>query len=180
HLAKQLEIIISIHKLYEKAIRPTKYDDLTQAFSRRYQKELLRQAYDVAKKNQEPLTICTVDINMFKEINDRYGHEIGDECLLYFAESVRANPFENMIFSRVGGDEFSFVFPQTDCVLASEYIAKLRQYLETHPFIVDQQSVQVAFGCGIAVFPDDGENLNELIRLSDARMYADKTAMKQK
>ncbi len=179
HLAKQLEIIISIHKLYEKAIRPTKYDELTQAYSRRYQKELLGKAFEAAKESHEPLAICTIDINMFKEINDRYGHEIGDECLVYFADSVRANPFENMIFSRVGGDEFSFVFPHAGNAEVSRYVAELRHYLEVNLFVVGGSKEHVTFGCGVAVYPDDGKELAGLIRLSDARMYADKTAMKQ-
>ncbi len=180
HLAKQLEIIISIHKLYEKAIRPTKYDELTQAFSRRYQKELLAKAFAAAKASHDPLSVCTVDINMFKEINDRYGHEIGDECLVYFADAVRANPCQDMIFSRVGGDEFSFVFPRTGYSDVCAYIARLRNYLAANPFVVGDHSESVTFGCGVAVYPEDGDELAGLIRLSDSRMYADKTAMKQK
>jgi hypothetical protein len=77
HLAKQLEITIAIHKLYEKALLPTKYDELTQAYTRKHYKELLGKAILSAKQHKTPFSLCVIDINNFKEINDRYGHETG-------------------------------------------------------------------------------------------------------
>jgi diguanylate cyclase (GGDEF)-like protein len=178
HLAKQLEITIGIHKLYEKAIRPTKYDELTQAFTRKYHKELLAIAFQKAKDEDSPLSICTFDINLFKEINDTYGHETGDECLAHFSRTILGLMTPEMFFSRVGGDEFVLVLSGKRFQEATAFIKTIREMLKATPFEGLDSRHEIRFGCGIASFPDDGRELSDLIRLSDARMYLDKTLVK--
>ncbi|MBU1145146.1 MAG: sensor domain-containing diguanylate cyclase [Firmicutes bacterium] len=178
HLAKQVEIAIAIHKLYEKAIRPTKYDELTQAYTRRYHNELLLEAVKKVDEDHSHLSICIIDINRFKEINDVYGHEIGDQCLTYFADCVRENTVENMIFSRIGGDEFTIIFSDANQIKAMGYIEKIRLFMEKNKFQIQDKSELIRFACGISTYPDEGKNIKTLIKLADDRMYEDKAKMK--
>jgi len=177
-LAKQLEITIGIHKLYEKAIRPTKIDELTQAYTRNYQKELLGKAFSEAIENKHPLSICTIDINNFKEINDLFGHDAGDDCLSFFAGGVHRFRTENIIFSRVGGDEFTLVMTNLDYQESLKHIEKLRRFFMKHPFQYNHSVQYLEFGCGISTYPQDGTTLADLIKLSDQRMYQDKANIK--
>jgi len=178
HLAKQLEITIAIHKLYEKALLPTKYDELTQAYTRKHFKELLSRSVINAIDNQIPFSICTIDINNFKEINDRYGHDIGDDCLSFFASAIRSVAPDNMMFSRIGGDEFSFAFLHANIQEVSQHIDHIRDYLKLNPIVIQGKPESLAFACGIASYPEDSGDLRELFKLSDRRMYEDKSKMK--
>jgi len=180
HLAKQLEIIIAIHKLYEKAIRPTKFDDLTQAYTRNYQRELLAKAFFEAKAKNTPLSICTIDINDFKEINDQFGHDAGDLCLNFFADAIRNFSSDNFYFSRIGGDEFTLIMVNTRNEQAIIHINKIKEYLNHSPFEFHGNSKIIEFGCGVASYPEDGKDIESLLRLSDKRMYQDKNEIKAK
>lgn len=178
HLAKQLEITIAIHKLYGKAIKQTRYDVLTQANSRRYHQELLQKAYENAKLNHTTLSICSLDLNNLKELNDRYGHDAGDDGLRYFASIILKTENDHNFFSRLGGDEFVLVYPNLGIKEVSERIQHLREFFNDNPFVHSHEKIFMRFGCGIATFPYDGLELEDLVKLSDKRMYEDKERIK--
>jgi len=179
HLARQIEISIAIHMLYGKAVKQTRYDELTLANTRRYHLELINKAYEDALNNKTPLSICSIDINNLKDINDRFGHDAGDQCLKYFSDMVRKGKADQCFFSRVGGDEFFLVYPQTNSIEAHIRIAELRMKLAEKPFFYHSTTQIVKFGCGIASYPEDGTELEELIKLCDTRMYENKIKIKQ-
>ena len=177
-LAQELEIIISVHKLYEKAIRPTKYDELTQAKTRRYCVKLLR---DLIKNHPtEPVSIFTIDINNLKEVNDEYGHDVGDKYLFEFAEAVRNSKIEENIFGRIGGDEFLLIFRNQNQERSMEQIQVIRDYLHNNTFVIDGNKTEITFAAGVAIYTKDSKDVNELIKLSDKRMYIDKNIQKNK
>lgn len=176
-LANELEIIISVHKLYEQAIRPTKYDDLTNAYTRKYCIKLLMKM--VNSKKSDPISICTIDINDLKRINDKYGHDIGDKYLTFFADSVRSVQFDDYIFGRVGGDEFLLIINRADKDEALKKIIRIREYLYKNAFIHGKFKETITFAAGISVYPQDDVIVQELIKLSDRRMYEDKHDQKK-
>lgn len=171
-LAQELEIIITIHHLYEKALKPTKYDGLTQAYTRTYSMKLLESLVDANHK--KCIGICTIDINQLKTINDRFGHDIGDQYLGYFAESVREAKLKDNIFGRVGGDEFLLVFADLDNNQCKAEVEKLRKYLKENQFTSDGFFTEITFSYGVALYPTESTNLLELIKISDRKMYEDK------
>lgn len=178
-LARQIEIIVKIHKLYGEAISQTRYDALTKACSRSYFQDLMQKALDTAKEHQKSLSICYLDINDFKQMNDKWGHETGDRYLLYFADGIRDNAGKNFFLSRLGGDEFALVYPSLDSLEASERISKIRNYLNTHPFKHQLVENILAFGCGIVSYPEDGDSIDELMNIADTRMYENKAQVKK-
>ncbi len=178
HLAKQIEITIAIHKLFGKAITQTRYDVLTQAVSRRYHQELLEKRYEEAKKTRSPFAICSVDMNNLKEINDQFGHNAGDEALRYFSSVIRKLKDNNVIFSRLGGDEFMLIYPDVEGLQAQEKIESIRHFLWENPLILNHEKVTITFGCGVATYPYDSDILEDLVNLSDQRMYDNKALIK--
>ncbi len=175
-LAKQLEIIISIHNLYEKAMQPIRFDELTQATSRRHHKELAKAAIQKAERDQSTLVLGSIDLNHFKTINDTYGHDVGDECLRAFADGVRANPVDGMVFARVGGDEFTLLLPGFDRQAGERYAARLRTYFDDHPITLGPVPFALRFAIGFGSYPEDGVDLASLMHVADQRMYLDKAA----
>lgn len=177
-LAQELEIIISVHNLYEKALLPTKYDELTQACTRRYCMKLLN---EMVNENQVNLiSICTLDIDHLKEINDKYGHDVGDNYLRFFADGVRQSTTIENLFGRFGGDEFLIIFKGLNEYNTKEQINLILSYFEQNQFIPNGHKEPVRFSAGIAIYPTDGEDIPELIKISDKRMYQDKRNKQKK
>lgn len=174
HLATQLEITIRIHHLYEKAIRPTKFDDLTQAFTRKYYRELVEKTLIDSGSKSHPAALVVVDINHFKQINDRFGHEAGDDCLAFFSQAVKKCTSDSTLFGRIGGDEFSLLFPNTELPEAEKHLSFLKVFLEQNGFSTRETTEIVTFAYGIAVFPEDGTEFDALFRSADQRMYRNK------
>ena len=172
----EIEIIISIHNLYEKALRPTKYDDLTEAKTRKYSMKLVNDLINRGLKNV--ISICTIDINNLKKTNDLYGHDAGDKYLEYFSKSIINLDIEENIFGRIGGDEFILVFDKINKEEALKEILKIKSYFKEHPLEIEGNSIDISFSVGISEYPFDSENINDLIKLSDKRMYKDKNIQK--
>lgn len=176
-LAQELELIISVHKLYEQAIRPTKYDELTQARTRTYCIRLLKNM--IKSHPKDTISICTFDVNNLKTINDMYGHDVGDKYLAFFANCIRNAEIQENIFGRIGGDEFLLVFQNLNFEQANEQIEIIREYMNNRPFKFETLKKNITFSAGVAVYSIDDANLDNLIKLSDKRMYEDKQAQKQ-
>ncbi|XMB71794.1 sensor domain-containing diguanylate cyclase [Mycoplasmatota bacterium WC30] len=175
-LAKEIEIIVSIHKLYEQALRPTKYDDLTNAYTRKYCMKLVTKLID--KHKEDKIAICTIDINSLKSINDRFGHDVGDSYLVFFADAIRKSIGENNIFGRVGGDEFLLIFHNLNDQRVLEKIELVRKYLKANKFVTKEFEGEITFASGISIYPKDSKNILDLIKLSDKRMYKNKSVQK--
>lgn len=176
-LAQEIEIIISIHKLYEQAIKPSKYDELTGANTRRYCMKRLKEM--ILKNKDVYISICTIDINELKKVNDMYGHDIGDKFLCDFVDGVKKSNLKENIFGRVGGDEFLIIFKNTDDNETKFEIEKIREYFSKNLFVVNQEKYEITFGAGVAVYNKDGVEITQLIKLSDERMYQDKFLQKE-
>lgn len=171
-LAKEIEIVISIHKLYEKAIRPTKIDDLTQAFTRKYGIALFESMIKKNKKKQ--YAVCFLDINSLKSINDELGHDAGDKYLSFFGQAVKKTKLKENIFSRMGGDEFLLILNNLDEEDVQKEMEVLKEYLKNNKIVLGDKSYQIKFAAGISIYPKDSIDIYELIKISDQRMYENK------
>jgi len=176
YLTKHIEVAVTIHNLYEEALKPTRYDELTQVYSRRYMDFVLNKAMNEATKKEEPISICEIDLNDLKYVNDLLGHSAGDQYLQYFVDMAKKTLPDSTILARVGGDEFIFGFPDLTKNQATDYVNELRSQLCLKPFHSKGVNRIITFGCGIAMYPDDSKSLDELIKLADLRMYLDKNS----
>ncbi|MCK6256667.1 GGDEF domain-containing protein [Fictibacillus sp. KIGAM418] len=146
-------------------------DPLTNLYNRRYFYHCLETEVLKAKRGQYPLSLIMMDINDFKEINDQFGHHMGDELLqqiAFFAEKLQMD-----LGFRFGGDEFVFLIPghteQTAYQLAGQIDLYLRSWNE---------KVSLAYGT-IRLHADAVDNIDHYLRLADERMYMNKRDIKQ-
>ncbi len=178
HLSQQIEMALRNQVLVKDIYELSKYDMLTGAFTRQQYASALREVYEKAKKHKTVFSICMVDVNGLKLINDAYGHDIGDKYLIHFSKIMQGFIWESDFLSRIGGDEFIIVCLDCDKICAQNRIEELRIKIAKTPFVVDSISVTITFGGGVASFPEDSNYLDELITLSDQRMYIDKKNQK--
>jgi diguanylate cyclase (GGDEF)-like protein len=150
-------------------------DSLTGLYNRRLFAESFEKELNRARRYGLPLGIVIMDLHRFKEVNDKYGHPCGDEVLRAAATTLqRALRTSDSAF-RIGGDEFALLLPQTDAAQALALGRRIEAvFAETlRPL---QLSFAVTMDHGVANFPQDGDQSDQLIRIADERLYRFKQA----
>lgn len=151
------------------------HDTLTGILNRYSFYQEIEKALKVAKKYQERVTLLFIDLDHFKEVNDQYGHHIGDELLGIVVERIEHILRKNDIFARLGGDEFIVVLSN----VAEENVIKVTEkILETirKPYRVKGHELRISGSIGIATYPEDAIVSKKLIRAADRAMYQAKDA----
>jgi diguanylate cyclase (GGDEF)-like protein len=145
-------------------------DPLTGLYNRRVFSETFEKELNRARRYSSPLGLVILDLHRFKEVNDKHGHPRGDDVLRAAAATLKKALRTSDSAFRIGGDEFALLLPQTD----AEQALALSRRVETvfvemiHPL---QLSVGVSMDHGVATFPQDGEQADQLIRVADERLY---------
>ncbi|NVJ93511.1 MAG: EAL domain-containing protein [Methylocystaceae bacterium] len=166
---------ISERKTQENEIRKLAYfDELTQMPNRRLFSDRLHMAVARAKRHKEKLAIIFVDLDHFKKINDTLGHNTGDEILIEAAQRLTACTREEDTVARLGGDEFVLLIPEVDDIDEVTKVADRIVTAFSHSFVINERQLFVTASLGISVFPDDGEEVETLIKNADAAMYRSK------
>ncbi len=146
-------------------------DPLTGVGNRRAFEERFSWEFQLASRHGHPLSLLILDLNGFKEVNDRLGHETGDRVLRQVAQTlVRVSREEDGVF-RFGGDEFAILLPHTDEAGAVRAAERYARAVASLPL---PQGLQITASIGMASYPEDGEELEQIWRLADHRMYARK------
>src|ERR1700687_1619284 len=145
-------------------------DPLTGLYNRRLFGEAFEKELNRARRYALPLGLVIVDLHRFKEVNDKYGHPKGDDVLRAAATTLKKALRTSDSAFRIGGDEFALLLPQTD---ADQTLALSRRietvFAETLQAL--QLSISVNMDHGVATFPQDGEQADQLIRVADERLY---------
>lgn len=159
------------------------YDNLTGLPNRAQFLERLTQTLSLAARHQQKAGLLFIDLDNFKRINDTLGHSVGDLLLQAIANrlvnSLRwsdtvANTFDGEIAGRLGGDEFTVILPK---LLQHEDAGRVAQRIVDHlgkPLILEGHEIVVTPSIGIAIYPDDGEDVHTLIKNADLAMYNSK------
>ncbi len=148
------------------------YDRLTGLPNRRLLEDRMQQVLANAQRRHTKVAVMFIDLDKFKQVNDRYGHEAGDWLLVQVAERMRTVLRESDTAARVGGDEFVVLLPDTlsaqDAVVVAE---KIRQQLE-QPFVMDSGiELDISSSIGVAMYPDQADNPRDLLHFGDEAMY---------
>lgn len=148
-------------------------DTLTGLPNRRLFFERLDQALHVVKSNSQKLGVIFLDLDRFKEVNDAQGHDQGDKLLMQAGKRLMACVGSKDLVARLGGDEFVIMLSDAN---ASYVEALAQRVLEamSQPFQLDDTHAYVAASLGIAIFPDDATNKEDLMKRVDQAMYASK------
>ncbi|MGQ0510012.1 MAG: EAL domain-containing protein [Betaproteobacteria bacterium] len=169
---RRLEAEIADRKQAEtRAQHLADHDPLTGLPNRRLLEDRLMQAIARGDRNQKPTAVMFVDLDRFKAINDTLGHAVGDVLLKEVSERLVRQLRVGDTVCRIGGDEFVVVLPEV--TRSSDAAGVAQKIIETVslPIAVDDRELQVSVSIGISVFPDDGRDVETLIRNADAAMY---------
>lgn len=127
-----------------------------------------------ASREHQPLSLLIIDLDHFKKVNDRFGHEAGDRALVFFADLLRQRLRATDLAGRLGGEEFGVILVNTATNTAIQVAEDLRRALEDADLQHDEQSVPLSLSVGVAELGVDGHNLQDLLAAADQRLYAAK------
>ncbi|MBK9440401.1 MAG: EAL domain-containing protein [Comamonadaceae bacterium] len=148
------------------------HDILTALPNRLLFKDRLNLALLQAKRKKHDLAVMFVDLDRFKVVNDSLGHHIGDELLQQAAVRLKSCLKQSDTLSRFGGDEFTVVLPELDRAEDAAMVALALQKSLTLPFLLAGHSVHISASIGVALYPQDGESVDVLIRNADLAMHS--------
>lgn len=157
--------------LHEQAIR----DPLTKLFNRRYFTEIISREMARAERSQKSLSVAIIDLDHFKSLNDRFGHDAGDRVLVEMGRLLRERVRESDVAFRFGGEEFLLMLPETDIPGALQCLDNLRESLKEMRIHHEGQAIgTVTLSAGIAEYPVHGATHEDLVRAADRALYAAK------
>jgi diguanylate cyclase (GGDEF)-like protein len=175
HLLGIIILFVGVTRVIKNLVQISYIDSLTQLYNQRYIIEKVDGELMKSFKKSGNLAILFIDVNNFKEINDKLGHEAGNTLLYQIAQTIRKQVRLNDIVGRYGGDEFI-------CVLFNISKEEAKQILERIQKSIMEMDIcqkhKVSISGGVSIFPDDGINLKELIKVADKRMYENKYFLK--
>ncbi len=111
------------------------------------------------------------DIDHFKEVNDRYGHQFGDFVLRRVGEILKNSVYETDFVGRYGGEEFGIILPRADCEGVLRKAEAIRSKIENEVFTIGFESVKITLSIGIAHFPRDAADAAQIIKMADDALY---------
>ncbi len=157
-------------------------DQLTGLHNRRYMSRHLDTLMSNARKSERPLAFVIMDIDYFKQVNDTYGHDIGDEVLKEFAARIAANTRGIDLACRYGGEEFVVAMPDTDIAFATNIAERLRQSIETTPVKISRAPGQlgITISIGIARCEGASDTAEALLHRADQALYRAKRTGRNK
>lgn len=174
-------ILLTNERIHNKLKDQASIDSLTGALNRRAFFEASQMIVANNKRMPSELVIVVIDLDFFKQINDRYGHAVGDEVLVEFSNQMREDLREGDLFARYGGEEFVILFQNSDFLQARQAIERLREQWSSRALKIDDHRVEVSFSAGI-VSAKAGEpvNIEDMLNRADKLLYQAKRGGRNK
>jgi diguanylate cyclase (GGDEF)-like protein len=161
---------VDMAQLNEKLTVLANTDGLTGVLNRRRFVEIGKEALALAQETQQPLALVMLDIDFFKHVNDRYGHEAGDEVLRSVARLITAGKREGDSVGRLGGEEFALLLPKSDSSGAYSVIDRIREQIAATTITTGGQQLSVTFSAGVSQC-SDGHSFEEMLGQADLLLY---------
>lgn len=179
-MAHQFFLAMRRAMLYQKVQEMATIDALTQTFTRRFLFERAQEELARSIKFGYPLACLMIDIDRFKEINDHYGHLVGDSILSAVARCVKENIRQIDFIGKYGGEEFGVFLSETSEEGALFVAERIRKAIESKAVKAYDEQLQVTISIGIAVLPQSGKELSVLIDNADKALYKAKETGRNK
>lgn len=151
--------------------RTIAFDNLTGLFQRAYFVQRLKDELIICQKSKRPCGVILMDIDKFKKYNDTYGHDVGDKVIKEFSLAIKESVRLNDWVGRYGGDEFVAFFSFTNRGAAVVIAEKIRRTVANWEVKVGDKVLRISTSIGVAMYPEDGLNVENLIKKADQAMY---------
>ena len=173
-----VSLVVDNARLHEGTRKLAITDGLTRLYNHRHFYELLDQEFQRAIRYESKLSLIMADIDSFKQVNDKHGHQVGDDVIMVLAGVISREVRDFDIAARYGGEEMAVLLPQTGVKQAMAVAERIRSAVENHDFsLPDGETVTISLG--VAGFPECGaENHTALVQVADAALYEAKKAGK--
>lgn len=150
-------------------------DPLTQVNNRRHFFDLAPIEMNRARRSGHPVSVVILDADNFKQINDTYGHQAGDQILVGLVQICKANLRNTDVFARYGGEEFVVLMPETGCEAASQIAERLRSAVAETPVLYQDHSIRLTISLGLACWGGEGAlEFDALLAHADQALYQSK------
>ena len=157
------------------------HDALTGLYSRNKMDLKLNEEIQRASRYKHTMSIFMLDIDHFKDVNDTYGHDVGDEVLKHVANEIERSIRTTDFAARFGGEEFIIILPETVTQKAEELAERLRNSIANfHMYTKYDKDIKLTVSIGIATYPSHAKTAPELLKAADTAMYAAKEAGRNK
>ncbi len=170
-LGHQYALALRRIKLYQDIEKIAITDGLTELYTRRYFEERFQEEIKRSLRRNIKMALLMIDVDYFKKINDTYSHLTGDQVLHSIAEIIKENIRGIDVAGRYGGEEFSVVLPDTDQEGAYYAAERIRRAVEDAIIRAYDSELRVTVSIGLATFPKDGRNMEDLIDHADTALY---------
>ncbi|MPM70380.1 hypothetical protein SDC9_117335 [bioreactor metagenome] len=170
-LVHQIHEINRLQKMLE---NQATHDSLTGLFNRHLMDEVLASLIAQTERNKSALSIIVLDIDHFKEINDTFGHQMGDNFLREYGKCIQSAIRKGDFACRFGGDEFLIAFPNMETAQALKRANELRLILHEIELVSEQEQVRTTVSLGVATYPHHGDSIAQVINAADQAMYSAK------
>ena len=147
------------------------YDSLTKLPNRSYFYKQFKAYIKNAKEKKDKFALLFIDLDKFKEVNDTFGHKVGDKMLNIVSKRLSNSIRNNDFLARLGGDEFVIIFDKTNEIKDINTLAKKIQDKVSQQIEIDGHIFQMTLSIGIAIYPEHGKNEEELLQNADIAMY---------
>lgn len=146
-------------------------DQLTGLYNRRFLEEIIDTLSAQTKRRGTTLGILMVDVDYFKEVNDKYGHDVGDRVLKEVASQIRKSVRESDMVIRYGGEEFMVLLVDVEPGKSEEVAEKIRKAVENHPIEAPGVVLRKTVSVGVSEFPHDSDKIWQCIKYADVSLY---------
>ena len=146
-------------------------DGLTKAYLRRYFLFRLEEEVKSVKRYGGGIAVLMMDLDLFKKVNDTYGHQAGDKVLKEFVIIVKSLSRSTDLVARYGGEEFAILATETSKEGAGYYAERIRSNIERHKFDIGAAKINITVSLGVASYPLDAEKMNDLMAKADEMLY---------
>ena len=170
-ITDRLRIEQELRESRSRLYRLAHHDSLTGLPNRLLFKDRFEQAMFKARRKGTRVAVLFLDLDRFKNINDTLGHDVGDELLIEVARRFQAQCRQSDTVARIGGDEFIFILDDIGNYDNSELVAGKIMDAIAQPVQVNDHELHISTSIGIAVYPDDSENLEDVIKCADTALY---------
>ncbi len=171
-ISEQLSLILANLRLRETLKNQSIRDPQTGLFNRRYMEDSLDRELNRAERSGKPLVVAMLDLDHFKNLNDRFGHSAGDAVLQEWSNILKSKFRGSDIVCRYGGEEFVIILPEIAPDAAHQRLDQLREDLRRMIVRQDGQSIEsVTVSIGIAYYPVHGRTMLDLLHVADQALY---------